>query len=306
MLRRRRGGVSDPSDAAPLLSAPSAADQAGEQARLAMLMDDLAALPDRARNALVMRELSGLSHEDIPIALDISEGAAKQAIFEARRGLHECAEGRAMLCAEVCRAISDGDRRVLRGRRVRAHIRDCASCAAFASAIVRREAELRALVPVLPAAASAAVLARVMHGSAVGGGIAGGGAGGGGAAVAGTAGKTVGIAIGGKGFAAASLLATAAVSVGGVATVVRLSHDGRPAVDPGSRHAAVGRAAVHRVSAAGGGLRTRRSWHRFRDVRRAGREAPDSDDLHARPRAVDMVPWPVGIFARPAEVVCAR
>jgi RNA polymerase sigma factor (sigma-70 family) len=252
VLRRRRGGVSDPSDAAPLLSAPSAADQAGERARLAMLMGDLAALPDRARNALVMRELSGLSHEDIGIALDISEGAAKQAIFEARRGLHECAEGRAMLCAEVCRAISDGDRRVLRGRRVRAHIRDCASCAAFASAIVRRQAELRALVPVLPAAASAAVLARIMHGSAVGGGIAGGGAGGGGAAVAGTAGKTVGIAIGGKGFAAASLLATAAVSVGGVATVVRLSHDGRPAVDAGGRHAAPARAAVHRVSTAGG------------------------------------------------------
>jgi hypothetical protein len=70
--------------------------------------------------------------------------------------------------------------------------------------------------------------------------------------VAGTAGKTVGVAIGGKGFAAASLLATAAVSVGGVATVVRLSHDGRPAVDAGSRHAAPARAAVHRVSAAGG------------------------------------------------------
>ena len=70
-------------------------------------------------------------------------------------GSAECAEGRAMACAEVCRAISDGDRRVLRGRRVRAHLRDCASCAAFASAIEARQSELRALVPVLPAAASA-------------------------------------------------------------------------------------------------------------------------------------------------------
>ncbi|HEX4282256.1 MAG TPA: sigma-70 region 4 domain-containing protein, partial [Solirubrobacteraceae bacterium] len=123
-----------------------------ERARLAMLMDDLAALPDRARNALVMRELSGLTHEDIAIALDISDGAAKQAIFEARRGLHECAEGRAMLCAEVCRAISDGDRRVLRGRRVRAHIRDCASCAAFARSVKDRRRVL-ATVPVAPTAA---------------------------------------------------------------------------------------------------------------------------------------------------------
>jgi RNA polymerase sigma factor (sigma-70 family) len=251
LRRRRSGGGTDPLDGASIPPVPSAEDEAGERARLGVLMGDLAALPARARNALVMRELTGLSHEDIAIALGISQGAAKQAIFEARRGLQECAEGRAMPCAEVCRAISDGDRRVLRGRRVRAHVRDCTSCAAFASAVETRQAELRALVPVLPAAASAAVLARVIHGGAVGGGIAGGGAGG--AAVAGTAGKTVGIAIGSKGFTAASLLATAAVSVGGVAAVVRLSHDGRPAVaaDSGG-HGTVARPGVHRASAAGG------------------------------------------------------
>jgi RNA polymerase sigma factor (sigma-70 family) len=246
MLRRRRGGP-DPLDEGSVPVVPSAEDEAGERARLGALMDDLSALPDRARNALVMRELSGLSHGDIAMALGISEGAAKQAIFEARRGLHECAEGRAMACAEVCRAISDGDRRVLRGRRVRAHVRDCASCAAFVSAIETRQAELRVLVPVLPAAASAAVLARVLHGGAAGGGIAAGGA-----AVAGTAGKTVGVAIGGKGFAAASLLATAAVSVGGVAAVVRLSHDGRPAVAASGGHGPVVRPGVRHTSAAGG------------------------------------------------------
>jgi len=248
VLRRRRGGSGpDPLDEGSIPLAPSAEDEAAERARLGVMLGDLAALPDRARNALVMRELSGLSHEDIAIALGISQGAAKQAIFEARRGLQECAEGRAMRCAEVCRAISDGDRRVLRGRRVRAHVRDCASCAAFASAIDTRRAELRALVPVLPAAASAAVLSRVIHGGAGHGAVAGGGA-----AVAGTAGKTLGVALGSKGFAAASLFATAAVSVGGVAAVVRLSHDGRPPVAAGGRHAGVAHPAVARVSAAGG------------------------------------------------------
>ena len=132
-------------------------------------MGDLAALPERARSALVMREFSGFSHEEIAIALNISPGAAKQAIFEARRGIAECAEGRAMACAEICQAISDGDRRVLRGRRVRAHLRDCPSCAAFAASIEARQLELRALVPVLPAAVSAVVLARAIE-SAVGGG----------------------------------------------------------------------------------------------------------------------------------------
>ncbi len=116
---RRRGaaGGPDPLDEGSIPVAPSAEEEAGERARLGVLMGDLAALPDRARNALMMRELSGLSHEDIAIALGISQGAAKQAIFEARRGLQECAEGRAMPCAEVCRAISDGDRRASRRRR---------------------------------------------------------------------------------------------------------------------------------------------------------------------------------------------
>jgi hypothetical protein len=211
--------------------APSAEDQAAQRSRLAILLEDLATLPPRPRSALVMRELSGLSHEDIAVALDTSPGAAKQAIFEARRALQDLTEGRAMPCSEVCRAVSDGDRRVLRGRRLRAHLHDCASCAAFAASIEARRADLRAFAPALPVGASVALLARALpaaSGSA-GGGAAAGSAGGG--AAAGAVGKTIGLAaLGSKGLASASLLATAAVSVGGVAAVVGLSHDGRPAI----------------------------------------------------------------------------
>ena len=226
---RRRGRGEESLAEVSLPPAASAEDQAGERARMAVLLSDLAALPERARSALVMRELSGLSHEEIALALETTPGAAKQAIFEARRALQECAEGRAMACAEICQSISEGDRRLLRGRRVRAHLRDCASCAAFASAIGARESDLRALVPVLPAAASAAVLARTMSGVVGGaGGSAGaaGAAGGTGAAgPAAAAGKTIGVAFTSKGFATASVLATAAVSVGGVAAVVKLAPD---------------------------------------------------------------------------------
>jgi RNA polymerase sigma factor (sigma-70 family) len=232
VMRRRRRDEQPFADAALPLAA-SAEDQAGARARLEMLLGDLASLPERARSALVMRELSGLSHEEIAVALEISPGAAKQAIFEARRGIAECAEGRVMACAEVCRAISDGDRRVLRGRRVRAHLRDCASCSAFAAAIGARQVEMRAIVPVLPAAASAVVLARAME-SAIGGGTGGGalgtgGAATGGAAAASTAGKAAGVAIVSKGFATASVLATAAVTVGGIAAVVRIDSSRPPA-----------------------------------------------------------------------------
>ena len=225
LLRRRRRGEVALAHAA-LRGRRFRGGSGRRRARLAMLMADLAALPERARSALVMRELSGLSHEEIAIALDTSPGAAKQAIFEARRALAECAEGRAMACADVCRAMSDGDRRVLRGRRVRAHLRDCPGCAAFASSIEARQSELRALVPVLPAAVSAAVLSRAMEAGVGGAGARRGAVVVGAVAArvaAGAAGKTIGVAFGTKGFATASLLATAAVSVGGVAAVVRLA-----------------------------------------------------------------------------------
>ena len=56
-----------------------------QRARLRQLVADLRALPERQRGALVMRELSGLSHAEIATALGITAPQAKQAILEARR-----------------------------------------------------------------------------------------------------------------------------------------------------------------------------------------------------------------------------
>ena len=109
------------------------------------------ARPARApRVALVLRELSGLSHEEIAGVLNSSARAVKQTIFEARTALHECAEGRTMLCADVQRALSDGDGRVLRGRRC---ARTCAppACRRFKAALAQRPADLAVLAPALPA-----------------------------------------------------------------------------------------------------------------------------------------------------------
>ena len=150
LLRRRsREHDEEPPDAGTRASA-SAEDEAVDRARWSTLLADLAVLPDRQRSALLLRELSGLSHEEIAIALGTGIGSAKQAIFEARQALAELAEGRAMSCDEIRRRISEGDRRVLRGRRVRAHLHDCRGCASFAAAIPSRRAELRALTPALP------------------------------------------------------------------------------------------------------------------------------------------------------------
>ena len=46
-------------------STVSASEEAENRARMALLMADLAKLPERQRAALLMRELNGLSHAEI-------------------------------------------------------------------------------------------------------------------------------------------------------------------------------------------------------------------------------------------------
>ncbi len=67
----------------------SAAAVAEAREELRDLMERLRALPEPQRAALVMRELEGLSHEEIAAALGVSGGAARQAIFRARSALRE-------------------------------------------------------------------------------------------------------------------------------------------------------------------------------------------------------------------------
>lgn len=69
--------------------ARSAAAEFESREELRDLMDRLQALPETQRAALVMRELEGLSHEEIAAALGVSGGAARQAIFRARAALRE-------------------------------------------------------------------------------------------------------------------------------------------------------------------------------------------------------------------------
>jgi RNA polymerase sigma factor (sigma-70 family) len=169
-LLRRRRRVAALEEAPEPISA-SAESQVRERQRLATLVADLQDLPERQRAALVMRELSGLGHEEIAAALSTSTATAKQAIFEARIALAEFGEGREMDCDVVRRALSDGDRRVLRGRRIRAHLRDCTVCSRFQTAIPARRVELTALAPPLPAAAAAGLLARLVAGATGTGGL---------------------------------------------------------------------------------------------------------------------------------------
>jgi RNA polymerase sigma factor (sigma-70 family) len=223
LLRRRRPGDELSEDMASLT--PSVEDAAHDRVRLAQLVADLQMLPERQRGALVMRELGGLSHEDVSQALGISLGAAKQTVFEARKALQEFAEGRAMHCEEIQRTISDRDGRALRGRRVRAHLRDCSTCSAFATAIPERRTALMALSPALPALAASGLLARITGTGSLHHG-------GGGSLLAGATGKSMGIVVSAKTLATgAAIVATAAA--GATGAVELATHSGS---SPASTH----------------------------------------------------------------------
>ena len=260
-LRQRREAVD--LDAVGTLGTDSLAQTVEDRERLALLRADLRDLPERQRSALVLRELSGLSHEEIAVVLDSSARAVKQTIFEARTGLHECAEGRTMLCADVQRALSDGDGRVLRGRRVRAHVRSCRACRTFKTALAQRPADLAALAPALPVSAGAALLAHLLPGAAKTG-------------LASSAGTAAGAGASG-GIAATvatkvAIVAVATVTVAGAGSVVRgelaaPDRDARPAVAapssprPRPVSASAPAAPQRAASAAGSALHARTGSH---------------------------------------------
>ncbi len=213
----------------PIADEPAMAATASDPAvreRLAQLVQDLETLPDRQRSALVLRELSGLGSAEIGSALGISPAAANQAVYEARATLLAQSGGRDMQCGQVQTKLSDSDGRGRRGRRLKAHLADCALCSAFAAAIPARRADMQLLFPPLGAALAAKTLTAATAAggaAAAGGGAAGGGGAGGGAAHgAGAAGKGSKGQLAGAGTLAAVI---AAVVVGALAL-------GSPEPDP--------------------------------------------------------------------------
>jgi len=222
MLRDRRPHLAI--DESLELIAPDGAD-ATTRERLRQLVADLQELPTAQRSSLVMRELSGLGYDEIAVALGATVAAARQSVFEARSALHEFAEGRAMECESVRRALSDNDWRVLRGRKLRAHLRVCGSCHDFRDLIGTRRRDLAMIAPPLPAALAAGLLHHVVGGGAA---AASGGAGAGGASL-GSLAASKAIAASTAMKAAAIVACTAAVGAGTVETVRQVEQSNSPA-----------------------------------------------------------------------------
>jgi RNA polymerase sigma-70 factor, ECF subfamily len=143
------------------------------------------------RAALVMRELEGRSYAEIAEILEVSTSAVETLIFRARRALREQLEG-ALSCGEAEFAISRQlDGRLPRGERgqLRAHLRECAECAAFARRQRAQRGALKTLA-LVPVPGSLTSLFGGGSGAAVGTGLT----------LKAAAAVTAGLAIGGAGY----------------------------------------------------------------------------------------------------------
>ncbi len=202
---------------------------------LRQVVGDVQELPETQRTALLLREIDGLSYDQIAQAMDTSVPGVKSLLVRARVSLAEAAQGRLLSCEVVhleLRQASEGLARL--SGPARRHARHCELCGAYQSelGVGRRAAAAAAFVPLAPVAFIKAIAARLGAGAAggTGAGLAGGGsaagtgaaaAGGAAGAAGGAAGGAVTATLGAVGAKAAVAVATATLVAAGAADIHR-------------------------------------------------------------------------------------
>jgi RNA polymerase sigma factor (sigma-70 family) len=200
--------------------------QAERREDLRRLVADVRRLPDQQRSALLMREMEGLSYQDLAAALDVTVPAVKSLLVRARIGLVEAIEARDTGCAEIRSDLAAAfDRGVRCAGRSRKHLRECTGCRDYRDALRHVEKTLNGLSP---SAGPLAALAKILGIGGAGSGAAAGGsivAGGGGAAVVSGSAATIGTgAVAATAGKVAAVMAAAAVVGGGATAVHQVEH----------------------------------------------------------------------------------
>jgi RNA polymerase sigma factor (sigma-70 family) len=199
---------------------------------LRQVVGDVQQLPETQRTALLLREIDGLSYEQIAAAMDTSVPGVKSLLVRARVSLAEEAQGRLLSCKVVhleLRQASEGLARL--SGPARRHARHCELCGAYQSELgLSRRAAAAAFLPLAPVALIKAIAGRLGAGAAGGtsAGLAGGGtAAGTGVAAAGSAASGAGGAVtatlGAVGAKAAVAVATATLVAAGAADIHKVT-----------------------------------------------------------------------------------
>ena len=139
LLRSRRvrevgaGGLAD-GDRARLAGLTEEVERREE---LRALVSDLGRLPEPQRAALVMSELDALTHAQIADVLGVQPSKVRSLVFQARSSLLSTREARDTSCGEIRVQLSALRGSSLRRRTLRRHVRECAGCRDFETAIRR-------------------------------------------------------------------------------------------------------------------------------------------------------------------------
>ena len=117
--------------------APGPPEAVAEQEEIRAVLQAIVELPERSREALLLREVGGLPHVEVAQALGTSPGNARQAVFEARIALQDDRAGRNASCQAIREEMARRERRRA-SRTVRGHLRSCNACRAWSDAETRR------------------------------------------------------------------------------------------------------------------------------------------------------------------------
>lgn len=183
------------SDARPALSSGATQDPslvAERSEAVARLVADVRTLPPPQRSALLMRELQGLSYQELSMTLGVSVPAVKSLLLRARTGLVDLKLARETPCTEIMLELAEAaDRGVRMNARSRRHVRECHDCDAFHRRQRDLHKHLAALLPVGPLGKLLGLFSFGGSGGTGGGVAAGGATAGGGAAGSGVGGAGV-------------------------------------------------------------------------------------------------------------------
>jgi len=141
-------------------------------------------LPTSHRQALILREISGLSYEEVARSLECTYENARQMVHRARlqfRQLHGLrmvlagGAGRCQTLGDMLSAYHDGELGKRERRAVETHIASCPDCRETRDDLKRVGALFAGLTPVLPSAEwTAGILDRLGSGPSSGGGVGAG------------------------------------------------------------------------------------------------------------------------------------
>jgi RNA polymerase sigma factor (sigma-70 family) len=207
----------------------STGDKVFRREEFRLLVGDIHRLPESQRTALLLREIEGLSYEQIAEVMDTTVSGIKSLLVRARIGLAEASESRKLTCDEVRFALAEEAEGVgSLTQPMRRHLKGCERCAGFRTQLRSNRRALAALAPFAP-------FLLLKHLFATKLGASGAGVGGGAAAAGGST------AAAGGGVGALATTAVAAKALTTVAAAALLTVGTTSAI--GGAHAAKAHAA---------------------------------------------------------------